>query len=60
METLSLGPKHAVLDKFNPRDVLIELDRFVVYCKDHHINSEIITDINVKTVNYIKKKSANK
>ena len=26
MDTLSLGPKNAVLDKFNPRDILIELD----------------------------------
>ncbi|MCP3849671.1 MAG: hypothetical protein GY694_05465 [Gammaproteobacteria bacterium] len=55
MDTLSLGPKNAVLDKFNPRDILIELNRFVVYCNKHHINSETITDINVKTVNYIKK-----
>ena len=32
METLSLGPKNAVLDKFKPNDVLAELDGLLYYC----------------------------
>ena len=33
LETLSLGPKNAVLDKFNPHDVLAELDMLLNVCK---------------------------
>jgi len=54
METPSLGPKNAVLDKFDPKDV-IEADGLSNHCKNRKIPDEIITDINVKTLNYIKK-----
>ena len=33
----------------------MELDCFLEYCKDHYIPDETITDINIKTLNYIKK-----
>ena len=55
METLSLGPKNAVLGKFDPKDVLAEVDGLLSHCKNRKIPDEIITDINVKTLNYIKK-----
>jgi len=55
MKTLSLGPKNAVLDKFDPKDVLAELDELLVHCKNHKVSNETITDINIKTLNYIKK-----
>ncbi len=55
METLSLGPKNAVLDKFNPKDVLAEVDGLMRHCKYNNVPDEVITDINVKTLNYIKK-----
>ena len=55
METLSLGPKNAVLDRFEPKEVLAELDSLLSYCKDANVNDEKITDINIKTLNYIKK-----
>ena len=55
MQTLSLGPKNAVLDKFDPKDVLAEVDGLLSHCKNRKIPDEIITDINVKTLNYIKK-----
>ena len=55
IETLSLGPKNAVLDRFEPKDVLAELDGLLNFCKTQNIPNETITDINVKTLNYIKK-----
>ena len=55
METLALGPKNAVLDKFNPHDALAELDMLLNYCKANGVSDETITYINVKTLTYINK-----
>ena len=55
METLSLGPKNAVMDPFDPKDMLTELDLFIEYCEKKYIPQDVITDINVKTLDYIKK-----
>ena len=55
LETLSLGPKTSVLDRFEPKDVLSELDGLLNFCKTNNVSNETITDINVKTLNYIKK-----
>ena len=55
METLSLGPKSAVLDKFDTKEILAEVDKLLAHCKDNDISDDIITDINVKTLTYIKK-----
>ena len=55
METLSLGPRNAVLDRFEQKDVLAELDKFLSYCKEKKVSEETITDINLKTLNYIKR-----
>ena len=55
METLSLGPKNAVQDKFNPHDVSAELDDLLVHCKKNGISEETVSDINIKTLNYIKR-----
>lgn len=54
LETLSLGPKNAVLEKFNQNDVLCELDGLLKHCRDNDVKDELITDINVKTLTYIK------
>ena len=54
-DTLSLGPKHAVLDKIDSKDILAELDGLLHHCVRNNVSEEIITDINVKTLNYIKK-----
>ena len=54
LETLSLGPKHAILDKLNPNDVLVEMDLFLNHCKKKSTPEEIINEINFKTMNYIK------
>ena len=55
METLSLGPKNAVLERFNHHDVLAEEDGLLSYCKESKIPEEVISDINIKTIMYIKK-----
>ena len=53
-ETLSLGPRNPVLEKFDEKEVLIELDCFLNYCKSHDVPNSTITDINVKTLHYKK------
>ena len=55
MKTLALGPKNAVLDDFDPKDILAELDGLLSHCKRNNISNETVTDINVKTLTYIKK-----
>ena len=50
METLALGPKNSVLDRFDQNDVLAELDELIRYCKGKDKSDEFITDINVKTL----------
>jgi len=52
--TLSLGPKNAVLDTFNAKDVLAEVDSLLYHCKVNKVAMETINDINVKTLNYVK------
>ena len=47
METLALGPKNAVLDRFEPKDILAELDGLLSYCKEQEVTDEVITDINM-------------
>ena len=54
LETLSLGPKNAVLNPFDPKDILAELDLFIDYCEEKFICAETISDINIKTLQYIK------
>ena len=55
METLSLGLKNAIIDKFQPKDILAELDVLLSYCKDNNVDRDIMTDINIRTFNYVKK-----
>ena len=55
METLSLGPKNAVIEKFDPKDVFAELDNLLHYCKEKEVDKQIISDININTLQYVKK-----
>ena len=55
LDTLSLGPKNATLDRFNPKDILAELDDLLRFCKRNSVLNDTITDINIKTLTYIKK-----
>ena len=54
METLQLGPKNSTLVKFDENNVLAELDKLLNFCKKNEVNEDIISDINVKTLAYIK------
>ena len=53
-ETLALGPRHPVMKKFNENEILVELDSFLNYCEKHFIPDNTVTEINIKTLNYIK------
>ena len=55
LETLSLGPKNSVLDRFDQNTVLAELDSFVTFCNEKDVPENLVTDIIVKTLAYIKK-----
>jgi len=55
IETLSLGPRNPVLDQFDSKEVFANLDNFLHYCKNNCVDEETMTDINVKTLNYVKK-----
>ena len=54
METLSMGPKHPVMDRFDSKDVLVELDNLLKECERRFLPEDFTTNINVKTLNYIK------
>ena len=43
LDTLSLGPKNAVLENFNKNDVLSELDKLLSFCKDKNANNDLMT-----------------
>ena len=55
LETLALGPKNAILDRFDPKDLLAEIDGLLHHCKINKVSDETMTDINVKTLAYIKR-----
>ena len=54
IDTLALGPKNAVLDKFDPKDTLAQIDALLFNCKKNKVPKEIVDDINVATFKYIK------
>ena len=55
LDTLSLGPKNPVLDRFNPKHILAEIDILLAHCKRNNVSQKTMTDINLRTLNYIKK-----
>ena len=54
LDTLALGPKNAILDKFNPKDTLAEIDMLLSKCKRNKLSNDIINEINVATFKYVK------
>lgn len=54
IDTLALGPRNAVLGRFNKNDLLVELDDLIRFCRRQKVDEDVITDINVKTLGYIK------
>ena len=54
IQTLQMGPRNPVIQNFNDKDVLSELDSFLNFCKENYVSDSCMNDINVKTLNYIK------
>ena len=54
MDTLALGPRNAVLDKFDHHDVLAELDLMLNRCERDNVARDTVNDINIAVVKYIK------
>ena len=51
-----MGPKNAVLNKFEPNDIIAQLDLFINHCdKKAWLPEDKIVDINVKTLDYIRR-----
>ena len=49
LDTLALGPKNPVLDKFNEKEVSAEMDHLLNRLKSNGISNDVINDINVAT-----------
>ena len=54
IDTLALGPKNAVLDSFDPKETLSQIDALLSRCKRGKILNDIMNDINVATFKYVK------
>ena len=54
MDTLALGPRNAVLDRFNHHDLLAELDLLLNRCRRNKVDNDTINEINMAVVRYIK------
>ena len=55
LDTLALGPKNPVLEKFDQNVMLAEIDLLLKRFKEQNASNEIVSDKNITTVNYIKK-----
>ena len=60
IDTLALGPRNAVLDEFNQKETLAQIDALLYNCKKDKVADEIMNDINVATLKYIKSCSKQK
>ena len=54
IDTLALGPKNAVLDSFDSKDVLSQIDALLHQCKRDNVSDDIINEINIATFKYVK------
>ena len=54
LDTLAMGPRNPVLDKFNKKDVLAEIDYLLSRLKKRNMSDDIINEINAATLKYIK------
>jgi len=54
VDTLALGAKNSIRDRFNHYDMLAELDLALKKCQRMDINNDKINDINILTIKYIK------
>ena len=54
LDTLALGPKHPVLDQFNAKTTLAEVDGLLEYCESKESTPDMVNQIEAATVRYSK------
>ena len=54
IDTLALGPKNPVLTKFDQKEILAEIHIVLSKLNERNVSNEVINDINVATLQYIK------
>ena len=54
LDTLALGPKNPVLEKFDRKTMLAETDLLLNQLQEQNVSNETISGINITTINYIK------
>ena len=47
LQTLSLGPRNPVLERFDQNEILAELDSLMEFCKNKNVDEETLTNINI-------------
>ena len=55
LDTLALGPKSPVLEKLDQKVLLAKIDLLLNHLPEQNVSNERISDINIATINYIKK-----
>ena len=54
-DALALGPKNPVLEKIDGKAMLPKMDLLLNHLQEQNVSNETISDINIATINYIKK-----
>ena len=54
LDTLSMGPKNPILDKFNQKELLAEIDLLLNRLGEANVSNDVLNDINVATLKYVK------
>ena len=54
LDTLSMGPKNPILDKFNQKELLAEIDLLLNRLGKANGSNDVLNDVNVATLKYIK------
>ena len=55
LDTLTLGPKNSVLEKFDQKVMLAEIDLLLSHLQEQNVSNKTCSDINIATINYIKR-----
>ena len=54
LDTLSMGPKNPILDKFNQKELLAKIDLLLNQLGKANVSNDVLNDINVATLKYVK------
>ena len=57
LDTLARSPKNPVLEKFDWKAMLVEIDLLLNHLQEQNLSNETISGINIAAINYIKKSS---